>query len=526
MSLSVACPHGHSVTLETDDEQNVVCPECGVIFSPASHATDSQPRGLWGVMSAKTETAEETAEAVNPQPKEPQSSDTAPTEHGLWALMGKAPEAAAKTEPSRAPDEAVESQAEGGSGPKGLWSLMQPPGGSDSDTEETGQATAPPDAGASGDHVTADRTADENAAAQQQAQDDDEELEVAPLEELAEEEAAAEVTEESRHTPDLAPPPQAEPTATAPESRRSRGAALASLLGLGSVLISALALLPEFWLRIPGVVVGFLALMVGLLAFGEIRRSRGRQTGVRLAATGMALGALGMLLGPLVFSTVGQTLREKFGRRRTYDNLTVVGDALTQYRRDNDHFPPGTTYRRTKNGDVALHNWMTHLLPYLGDDNAALFKRIDLKEPYSADVNRSPFSVNVPAYFASGASRSKTGTGMAVTHFVAIGGGGVLDTGSRVRVDDVRNGDGLGHTIIAGEIANDFPGWGEPNRSRQFGKGINKSRDGFGNADGTGAMFLKADGSVKFFSNKTDPEVLRQLGTYDGKEKVDPSLIE
>ena len=42
----------------------------------------------------------------------------------------------------------------------------------------------------------------------------------------------------------------------------------------------------------------------------------------------------------------------------------------------------------------------------------------------------------------------------------------------------------------------------------------------FGNADGTGALFLMADGSVRFFSNKTSRKILEKLSTRDGADFV------
>ena len=43
---------------------------------------------------------------------------------------------------------------------------------------------------------------------------------------------------------------------------------------------------------------------------------------------------------------------------------------------------------------------------------------------------------------------------------------------------------------------------------------------GFGNAGGTGAHFLMADGSVKFFPNSTSRDVLIRLSTRNGDDPV------
>ena len=43
---------------------------------------------------------------------------------------------------------------------------------------------------------------------------------------------------------------------------------------------------------------------------------------------------------------------------------------------------------------------------------------------------------------------------------------------------------------------------------------------GPGTSDRTGALFLSADGSVRFFSKKTSTRVLEMLSTRDGRENA------
>jgi len=548
MSQSVTCPRGHRVPVEEPQtEAGVVCPECGSRCDVALHGAAAshpsgdavsadngspRPHGLWGLM-----------------PSEPASSDSdagsdrlAEPPKGLWALMGK-PAAESETPESTAADETAAVPVDAAAEPsaaKGLWTLMRsgptPASPTDSEREppasaaidapefravEIGELQQPVEAGDDDRPGTTDGL--ESHPTEQPAESEvpeiDDELEVAPLESLAVEQTETAAADSS---------PSVSPQFT---PQRSRGAVRSAILGGVAVLASGLALLPEVYAKIPGTLVGFLALMVGLLALGEIRRSRGRQTGRNWAGAGIALGVLGMLLGPFVFSPLGGELRLRYGRRQTANDLERIGEALNAYYRGHDHFPPGSTHQQNKGGkDVPLHNWLTMLLPHLGEDEAALFQKTDLKLPYNHPTNRGAMERNVPVFWASGSSRAKTQAGFAVTHFVALGGTldvenvgrvnvGIFSRNSRVKRSDVA--DGLEQTLVAGEIAFDFPAWGEPGQYRTIGKGLNVARDGFGNADRTGAMFLRADGSVKFLSNKVDLEVLRSLSTRNGRETVD-----
>jgi Protein of unknown function (DUF1559) len=520
MSHSVICPQGHRFPAEEPpSEADVVCPECGSRCDVASSDNGSQrPRGLWGLMRSESPASDPDASSV----RVADSAPPADAPKGLWALMGKSEDAEDAsdavgervTSPPPVP-KPTPSNAEPAA--KGLWSLMG------AVSKSPGSESGPPPVPAAGnglpDFHAVEMSELQTPAADEPAETEfDDELEVAPLESLGDEGAEAGATHAVL---------SAEPKFT---PQRSRGAVRSVILGGVAVLASGLALLPELYARIPATLVGFLALMVGLLAMGEIRRSRGRQRGRNWAGAGIVLGIAGMLLGPFVFSPLGGELRLRYGRRQTAKNLERVGEALNDYYHDQDHFPPGSTYQQKKGGDVPLHNWTTMLLPYLGDDEAELYRKIDLKLPYNDETNRRAMEHSVDAFYASGSSRQKTQAGFAVTHFAALGGTmdvenvgrvnvGVFGRNSRVKRSDVT--DGLEQTLVAGEIAFDFPAWGEPGQYRRIGKGLNKDRDGFGNPDRTGAMFLRADGSVKFLSNKIDLDVLRKLSTRNGREKVD-----
>lgn len=88
--------------------------------------------------------------------------------------------------------------------------------------------------------------------------------------------------------------------------------------------------------------------------------------------------------------------------------------------------------------------------------------------------------------------------------------------------------DGTETTLLVGEAAGNYKPWGDPTNVRDPGLGVGRSLDGFGGPPGSeGAYFLMASGNVRFFSNKTDPKILKAYGTPNGGEKVPmPQAIE
>ena len=67
-----------------------------------------------------------------------------------------------------------------------------------------------------------------------------------------------------------------------------------------SIPLSGLALINAAWSKLPATALGFVALLTGLIASQEIRRSGGRKTGRRQAITGIVTGVIGIFLGPVI----------------------------------------------------------------------------------------------------------------------------------------------------------------------------------------------------------------------------------
>ncbi len=463
---------------------------------------DDKPRGLWSVMRKGASTAEAPVEEdphrlpvqeeESPIPQEPAESGERSTGKGLWALMGlRSP--AVSAEAPRSEPSAEEVPA---SPPSWFRGKVE--------TDEAAEETkAPP--------------AKEPAA-------------------IPRESPAPPPKARPRNVPQTQPGPIIQAVVETPaqeklasltkKTGRSRGAMWSFLVGLLALPMTLWAMQPEIWTRIPAALVGFGALVVGLLAFNEIQHSRGQQTGKGLAILGMLFGTVSMFLGPLVIAPWSENRALRNTRNITKDHLEAIGAALKTYHSRNDQYPPGGTYRVEETGETTpMHSWMTHLLPYL--DANDVYRQIRFDDPWDEPMNKPPFSRKIPAFLAGSVPRTHSRGGYGVSHFAGVGGqvemaegqfvnAGIFERGSNVRQSDVN--DGLSQTLVAGEIADGYRPWGEPGNWRTVGEGLNRDSTSFGNADGTGAMFLKADGSVQFFANSVSPDVLRRLSTRDGED--------
>jgi hypothetical protein len=272
---------------------------------------------------------------------------------------------------------------------------------------------------------------------------------------------------------------------------------------------------------VPSGMLGFVAICFGLSTINAIRRGRVMAKGRGFAWTGMVAGVVAMFLGPVVFSGIGKRLADESRRSFTDGHLRQIGEGLQAFHNAHGMFPPGGVFRPVAGGtEQGMHGWMTLLLPQLGE--LELYNRIDLQKPFSDEVNLPAMGTDLPMFLAAGADRSKVAGKFGVSHFAGVGGefvnedgeqveAGIFETNSEITRDLVT--DGLSNTLVAGEVPAPFPAWGDPENWRQVGRGLNQDPDGFGNVEGTGAMFLMADGSVRFIPRRTSRRVLEALST-------------
>ena len=81
--------------------------------------------------------------------------------------------------------------------------------------------------------------------------------------------------------------------------------------------------------------------------------------------------------------------------------------------------------------------------------------------------------------------------------------------------------DGLGHTILAGEVSTRLKPWGHPANLRDPALGVGQSPEGFAGPPGTNTtLLLMCDGSVRAVSNNIDRKVIAAMGTPAGGETI------
>jgi len=300
----------------------------------------------------------------------------------------------------------------------------------------------------------------------------------------------------------------------------SRNAKLSLLLGTAALLLALLAGLPTIWSKIPSPLLGCAALTWGYVAWQDIQRSQGRQTGKSLALCGMVCGVIGVFVGPLVVAPWTQRLQRSQASQQRHTHLQQIGNGLNAYYTTHQVFPAGGSTQATDSGSPQpMHGWMTNLLPHLNQQ--AVHQSINLDLPYNHPSNLAPFQQQIDIFLVPGGNTNRVGQGYAVSHWSALGGSvlgpmgtvpiGVMSANSRVTRGDVT--DGLSQTLVAGEISDRIPAWGSATNWRRIGKGLNREYHGFGSVTGQGAMFLHADGSVRHYNSQTSSDVLRRLST-------------
>lgn len=504
MSVTVTCECGHVTELADRDQPdeavvvaNRVCSACGRPLT--AHA----PAGKW--MFQQLWQSHVGDESFEPVPV-PAAEETPPPRRSLWELMRGSTESAPATPTDTSP--VADSSAPETAKPKGLWGVMQGtlvatggdsaavllPEGEGESTTHTPQSLPPP----------AELTSEQKYA---QA------ASLASMTHVA-----------STWQPE--PEPQAIDEA---EQEWSRRAVTAFAFAMLTALVAAAGLRPEWWWRAPAMVTGVVAMLLGFVAAGDVRRSRGQLKGLWLARASVLVGAFGMFLAPLVFARLGERQRENAGREEIDWRLRRLGEGLNQFHAQQGHFPEAAIKGRDAHGDsVPMHGWMTPLLPMLGHD--AVYRRIDLKQPFDAPVNIPAMQQQIPEFSLPRRKPARSPRGFGLAHFAGVGGQDVREPTGLVHLGLFNDSgpvkreqftDGLSQTIVVGEIRDrdpPAPPWGEPGNVRSIGEGLNRQFRGFGNANGTGATFLHADGSVKFYSNKTDRRVLQRLETRDGAE--------
>lgn len=184
-------------------------------------------------------------------------------------------------------------------------------------------------------------------------------------------------------------PPQLPPVSVTPT--RTSGLAIASfVLGLLSCPFTVFA-------SIPGLICGIMGLR--RISQSEKGGPGPRLTGRGLATTGITLSAVMTLLFPLAIAVLLPAMMAARNAARTMplmNNLKQISLAAAMAEQQVGFFP----------GDIidgeanALLSWRVAILPFLGEEEAKLFKEFHLDEPWDSEHNK-PLLSRMPAVYAS-----------------------------------------------------------------------------------------------------------------------------
>ena len=210
-------------------------------------------------------------------------------------------------------------------------------------------------------------------------------------------------------------------------------------------------------------------------------------------------------------------------------------------------FPAGTIKIKDKEAKdfyFLRFSWFVHVLPFIG--RQSLYDSLDLNKSWSDPVNiRAAMTVidefldpRVPLRRGNSAPY----TGLALTHFVGMGGvgydaprlpadhprAGIFGYDRTTKATDIK--DGASHTILLIEVYDVYGPWaiggGATVRPAQRAPyiGVTGAFGSPGPPDGV--YVLMADGSVRFLSKSIDPKVFEALCTIAGGEQVRLNLTE
>jgi hypothetical protein len=304
---------------------------------------------------------------------------------------------------------------------------------------------------------------------------------------------------------------------------------------LAAWLLSPVAILGNVWSELPSVICGFAGLLAACFAITEAERQRGQHPLVVAAGLVMLFATGGIFLGPTLLAPWRQALPSR-NLALNQARLRDLGRGVDRLLLAQGAFPPAATFSPLPENRPLL-GWMALLLPVL--DDAQNLGPLRLDEPYTSPANREITTRVVDGFLTVDGSRSLV-AGYGPAHFAAVAGevltpeAGLVGTGvfstnrKLVRLDDVA--DGISNTLAAGEVAANYAAWASPENYRQIGQRVggqhlgspnnlmqwqaDSSREtGFSNTPGTGALFLMADGSVRYLTQETSPQILQQLAT-------------
>ncbi len=307
------------------------------------------------------------------------------------------------------------------------------------------------------------------------------------------------------------------------QSRLSKAAVAAFVLGASSLVLSLVTALP--------------ALFFGVQAIRTINRSEGRLRGQRLAIIGIAVSALATVLTLLGSVAMVLLYVQEISQIATCsNNLRRIGEAINNYSDHNDHYyPPGTVPNAALKPQQRL-SWEVGILPYFMEIGAGgkkadkhwekLVGEIAFQQGWEDPANAG-LRLNVILYLCPAFAHELSPGQVGLTSYVGLAGigeeaatlprsdanAGFFGYDRLLRPSDISAR--LDATMAAIETMKENGPW--PAGGPPTVRGVPSNCDHyigrdfpFGGLHRAGANVLWADGSVRLVTEKVDPELFRQ----------------
>lgn len=259
-------------------------------------------------------------------------------------------------------------------------------------------------------------------------------------------------------------------------------------------------------------VAGLPAILIGVLALGDIRRSQGKLAGRGLAITGIVIGSLTCLVGLVIVVQGYLFVRQVNLRMLAQDNLRQIGLGVHNY---HDVFL-ALPLAGSEDPKIGLNmSWRVRLLPFL--EQMSLHDLVNYNEPWDSPAN-SPLLAEMPRIYDVPPKRGGT-----ETSYLAFSAKERIQTGNlsgwpifgsgTARGDGVANfasvTDGISNTIMVVEADRDrgVP-WMKP---ADLSIDPANPKAGLGHVRSGGFIVVMGDGSVRFLANSIDNELVLKL---------------
>lgn len=180
------------------------------------------------------------------------------------------------------------------------------------------------------------------------------------------------------------PNPYAGPSSSGAEAPKTSGMAIASLvLGILGFIFWVLTAIP--------------AIILGIIALGQIKRSGGQLGGSGLAIGGITTGGVSLLccvaILPALLLPAVQAAREAAQRTQSMNYIKQMNLAMLSYESENGTLP---VVGADAAGNGPNLSWRVHLLPYLGHNS--LYQQFHLDEPWDSEHNLALLDQMPPIY--------------------------------------------------------------------------------------------------------------------------------